>query len=93
MSTTPTPTPNSSYPPPGATVVSGVETRANNEIKLISHSNLFYWWPIWMLAFFMAAWTYFENNRLAIVPADGTLTPIGDRTGKFNLEYKTNAKD
>ena len=90
MSTTPTPTPNSSYPPPGATVVSGGHTRANNEIKLISHSNLFYWWPVWALAFFMAAWTYFENNRLAIVPPHGTLTPIGEKTGKFNLEFKTN---
>ena len=70
--------------------MSGGHTRANNEIKLISHSNLFYWWPVWALAFFMAAWTYFENNRLAIVPPHGTLTPIGEKTGKFNLEFKTN---
>ncbi len=89
---TPTPTPSV---PPGATVAPAgtPPTRASNEIKLISHSNLYYWWPVWVLAFFMAAWTYFENNRLAIVPAHGTLTPIGDRTGKFNLEYSTNAKD
>ena len=90
---TPNTTPNSYAPPPGATVEPNGRTRSNNEIKLISHSNLFYWWPIWVLAFFMAAWTYFENNRLAIVPADATLTPVGDRTGKFNLEFKPNSKD
>ncbi len=91
MSTTPTP--NSYALPPGATVEPNGRTRSNNQIKLISHSNLFYWWPIWVLAFFMAAWTYFENSRLAIVPAEASLTPIGDRTGKYNLEYKANDKD
>ena len=90
-------TPDSRYPgstPPGAVTTSRpTRTRANTEIKLISHSNLFYWWPVWVLAFFMAAWTYFENSRLAIVPAEATLTPIGDRTGKYNLEFKPNARD
>lgn len=86
-------TPTSSYPPPGTTVSPNATPRANREIKLISHSNLFYWWPVWALAFFMAAWTYFENNRLAIVPPHGTLTPIGEKTGKYNLEYKTNDKN
>ena len=42
-----------------------------NEVKLISHSNLFYWWPVWALAFFMAIWTWVEDHRLAIVPSSG----------------------
>ena len=89
---TPTPTPSA---PPGATVAPAgtPRTRASNEIKLISHSNLYYWWPVWVLAFFMAAWTYFENNRLAILPAGATILPIGEKTGKFALEYKLNEKD
>ena len=49
------------------------ETR-DNSIKLVSHSNLFYWWPVWFLAFVMAAVTAAENNRLAVVPARGTVT-------------------
>ena len=95
MTTPNTPdSPYASSTPPGAVTTAGpTRTRANTEIKLISHSNLFYWWPVWALAFFMAAWTYFENNRLAIVPPHSSVTSIGDRSGKFQLEYKTNEKD
>jgi hypothetical protein len=32
---------------------------------------LFYWWPVWAAGFLMAALTYFNGNRLAIVP-EGT---------------------
>ncbi len=91
---TPNPTPNSSYIPPGTTLAPGGRMRSNSEIKLISHSNLFYWWPVWVAAFFMAAWTYFENNRLAILPHGSTLTHIGaENSGKYALEYKPNDKD
>ena len=38
------------------------------EITLISHSMLFYWWPIWLLGFTMAAITFFEDDRLAVMP-------------------------
>jgi hypothetical protein len=68
MSTTPPPSTVTGYPPPGA------KPGRPQEIRLISHSNLFYWWPVWALAFFMALWTYVENHRLAIVPAQGTVT-------------------
>jgi hypothetical protein len=43
------------------------------EITLISHSMLFYWWPIWVLGYIMAMVTYMEDHRLAIVPADTTV--------------------
>jgi hypothetical protein len=39
------------------------------EIKIVSHSNLFYWWPVWAVGFIMALITVFENRRLATVPA------------------------
>lgn len=87
---TPTPTPTTA--PPGATnAPQGPRTRANTEIKLISHSNLYYWWPVWVLAFFMAGWTYFENTRLAIVPPHGEVEKLGD--GKYALTFKTDKKD
>jgi hypothetical protein len=47
---------------------------AKREITLISHSMLFYWWPIWLLGYVMALVTYFDNNRLAIVPPGSKLT-------------------
>jgi hypothetical protein len=44
---------------------------AKREIKLISHSTLFYWWPVWAVGFFLAVWTYVEGHRLIVAPAAG----------------------
>jgi hypothetical protein len=68
MSTTP-PTTTGFPPPPGART-------KHSQIKLISHSNLFYWWPVWALAFFMALWTAIENHRLAILPAHAVVRKV-----------------
>jgi hypothetical protein len=43
-------------------------TSARKAITLISHSMLFYWWPIWLLGYVLALMTYLEDHRLAIVP-------------------------
>ncbi|MCS7022809.1 MAG: hypothetical protein NZU63_13400 [Gemmataceae bacterium] len=47
---------------------------AKREIKLISHSMLFYWWPIWVAGYIMAFITYLDDTRLAIVPDGSKLT-------------------
>jgi hypothetical protein len=74
---------------PGSSVAPAGPTSSRSEIKVISHSNLFYWWPVWVLAFFMAAWTAIENHRLAIVPPNGTAIKKPD--GSYELLFK-NAK-
>jgi hypothetical protein len=72
MSTAPTPPPP---PPPAGTSAHPAPAvpHAKRQITLISHSMLFYWWPIWLLGFIMAAVTYFEDHRLAVMPADVTI--------------------
>jgi hypothetical protein len=55
------------------------------EIKLISHSPLFYWWPVWAFGFFMAAWTAVEDNRFTVLPPDARIKtdktlPDGEKT-------------
>jgi hypothetical protein len=45
---------------------------APKEIVIISHSPLFYWWPVWFVGFLMAVWTYFSGDLMAIVPV-GTM--------------------
>jgi cation transport ATPase len=60
----------------------------SKEVKLISHSNLYYWWPVWVLAFFLAAWTYFEDHRLAIVPPGGNVSKTADNV--FQMTFKSN---
>jgi hypothetical protein len=38
------------------------------EIVIISHSHLFYWWPVWLAGFIMAGLTWYQDTRMAIVP-------------------------
>ncbi len=40
-----------------------------NEIKIVSHSNLFYWWPVWAVGLVMGVLTWADGHRMAIVPA------------------------
>jgi hypothetical protein len=40
-------------------------------IKVISHTGLLYWWPVWLVGFILSALTYLDGGRLAVVP-EGT---------------------
>lgn len=42
--------------------------RAPPDIKIISHSNIFYWWPAWVAAFVAALLSYLQGTDVAIVP-------------------------
>lgn len=46
-----------------------ISTTSPNEIVVISHSPIFYWWPVWAAGFVLAALTYFAGHQMAIVPA------------------------
>jgi hypothetical protein len=48
------------------------------EVVVISHSPLFYWWPVWAVGFLMAAITYWSGEQVAFVPP-GTLAESGVR--------------
>jgi hypothetical protein len=49
-----------------------------DQITIYSHSNLMYWWPVWLMCFVLAAITYSEGNQMAVVPA-GTVA-VSDAT-------------
>jgi hypothetical protein len=55
-----------------------------SEIRIVSHSNMFYWWPVWAVGFIMAIITAFENSVLATVPKK---TEIGLKA-KGNVEFE-----
>ena len=59
MSTTPAP------PPPLK-----VTSPAQEEVRIYSHSSLFYWWPVWAVGLLMGLLTVFDGHRMAIVPKD-----------------------
>lgn len=86
--------PESSQPPTGTTPLAATSAGAappaevkKNEIVLISHSMLFYWWPIWLLGFLLAGLTYAENHRLAILPPQSTVSEDA-KDDKGNSYYK-----
>jgi hypothetical protein len=77
------PTPGTSYgsqPPP--------VSRGPREIKLVSHSPIFYWWPIWLLGYVMALITAFENHRMAIVPAETKIEQLPQQPDDKATTYK-----
>jgi hypothetical protein len=43
------------------------------EIRVYSHSALFYWWPVWAVGFLMALITWVEGHRMVVVPANAML--------------------
>jgi hypothetical protein len=38
------------------------------KIVVISHSPLFYWWPVWAVGFLMAGLSYWQGDQVAFVP-------------------------
>lgn len=39
-----------------------------DEIKLVSHSNLVYWWPAWLIGYVMALVSFMQGQPLAVEP-------------------------
>src|SRR5262249_30865218 len=48
------------------------------EVVIVSHSPLFYWWPVWAVGFLMAGLSYWQDMRMAFVPP-GTVAERGIR--------------
>ena len=43
-------------------------TGAPLDVKLVSHSNIFYWWPAWVAGFATALVSYLQGQEVTIVP-------------------------
>jgi hypothetical protein len=57
-----TATPEQAFSPP---------REREQELKIIMHTGLLYWWPVWFVGFLMAAWTAFDDYHMVLIP-DGT---------------------
>jgi hypothetical protein len=49
-------------PPPGA------RKKKIDYLVVYGHSNLLYWWPVWLVSFILAGVTYLEGHQMAVVP-------------------------
>jgi hypothetical protein len=62
--------------PPGAVPVYNVPAPGDerearvSQITVYGHSNLLYWWPVWLVSFILAGWTYFDGFQMAVIPPD-----------------------
>src|SRR5580704_403882 len=64
------------------------------EVVVISHSNLFYWWPVWAVGYLMAIITLFHHELMATVPPKTLLAPRAKGTLVFEAgRNKTATKD
>lgn len=45
------------------------QPEGRRELVVISHSTLFYWWPVWALGFLMAGITWLGGERMITVPS------------------------
>jgi hypothetical protein len=59
-------------------LVSVVADDRPKKVVIISHSPLFYWWPVWFVGFLVAGWSYWHGHQVAFVPP-GTVAERGAR--------------
>jgi hypothetical protein len=62
---TPAAAPQRTAPPPTEFV----------EIKIVSHSTLLYWWPVWAVGLVLGFWSILDGHLMAIVPKATQLEP------------------
>ena len=55
---------------PSPTPAVAAASAHDRKIVIISHCNLFYWWPVWALGFVMALLSYFDGSKMALIPGD-----------------------
>lgn len=75
MSTNVNPPPAVAPPPPPS-------TSEPNEVRVISHSNIFYWWPVWAVGFIMGIWTLFVDRHLMV-----TVPPESEAVHAKEIRY------
>jgi hypothetical protein len=46
-----------------------IHSTGDVQIRIVSHSNLFYWWPVWAIGFILGLMTLIFGEHMAIVPA------------------------
>ena len=51
------------------------EVRNSNRIRIYQHSDLMYWWVVWLYGFICAALTYFDGNQVTIGTQELLLYP------------------
>src|SRR5438034_4267967 len=41
-----------------------------DEVRVYSHSPLFYWWPVWLTGFVLGAWAWLDGQATVRIPLE-----------------------
>jgi hypothetical protein len=58
---------------------------------VVSHTGLLYWWPVWLVGFILAAVTWFDGSRLAIVPEGTKVTKADEKVYQLTVPDRPSA--
>jgi hypothetical protein len=59
----------------------------NRQLTIVSHSTLFYWWPVWAMGFLLGLLSWGGGQRMAVVPKE-TQIVRGAKVIEPTKEYK-----
>ena len=60
-------------------------------LRVVSHTGLVYWWPVWLVGFILSGLTYLDGGRMAIVPGDTKVRAVGDKVYELTLPGRSSA--
>jgi len=67
-------------------------TTSNRQITIVSHSTLFYWWPVWAVGFLLGILSLMWGDRMAVVPPETEVVRgaevVGPTTEGKEIRYK-----
>src|SRR5947209_1459249 len=55
-------------------------------LVVISHSGLFYWWPVWLVGLVLSGLTWLDGGRLAVVPEGTKVAATGENQYQVNVD-------
>jgi hypothetical protein len=61
---------------------------AKREITIVSHSTLFYWWPVWAVGFLLAFITLLDGHHMVVLPAKAELGTKAEGTIHVTVKDK-----
>jgi hypothetical protein len=72
---------------------SPVSPTNNREITIVSHSTLFYWWPVWAVGFLLGILSLIWGYRMAVLPKGTEIVKGAEVKGPTMEGKETNYKD
>ena len=68
-------------------------TASNRQVTIVSHSTLFYWWPVWAVGFLLGGLSLLWGDHLAVVPLGTEAVREAEGVGLTKDGKETRYKD